>query len=547
MGFQVTEEAYQQIKNIVLDGHSLTIADIVVAARGTQEVSYLLTAEALQTIEASNALKHQFMSKEQPIYGVTTGFGDSCKRQISSVKAPLLQKNLIHFLMNGTGTIAPKDIARATMLIRANCLARGHSAVHPETIRRLLLYLDYDIIPLIPVRGSVGASGDLVPHSYLAAALIGEGEVWYKDEIRSACDVLAEIGLEPLTLEAKEGLALLNGTSFMSAFACLACWDAMELGILADVCTAMASEALRGNRGHFAAFIHEQKPHKGQITSAHLIAQLLQASQLSLDSQQILNREPDRQHRNYQELDHPVQDKYSIRCAPQITGVLYDTLDWVQKWVEIEVNSSNDNPLFDAEQRCVHNGGNFYGGHIVQAMDALKVAVANIADLLDRQLELIVDEKFNNGLSPNLIRPVQESDFEAGLHHGFKGMQLACSAMTAEALKMSGPMSIFSRSTEAHNQDKVSMGSIAAREACAIVELVQNVTAIHLIALCQALELRGSEKMSPRTFTIYELVRSRVPFVERDRRMDRDIEQVVELVRAGAFGVSVRGGGLILR
>src|SRR5436305_1206892 len=326
----------------------------------------------------------------------------------------------------------------------------------------------------------------------------------------------------------------------MSAFACLSYWDAMELAITADVCTALASEALRGNRGHFASFIHQQKPHKGQITSANLIAQLLQASQLSLDHQQILDIEPDLQHRNYQELEHAIQDKYSIRCAPHVTGVLYDTLDWVQKWVEVEINSSNDNPLFDVEQRCVHNGGNFYGGHIVQAMDALKVAVANIADLLDRQLELIVDEKFNNGLPPNLIAPVQESDVEAGLHHGFKGMQLACSAMTAEALKMSGPMSVFSRSTEAHNQDKVSMGAISAREACTIVELVQNVTAIHLIALCQALELRGREKMSPRTSTVYELVRSRVPFVEQDRRMDHDIEQIVQLLRHRVFSTTIQ-------
>src|SRR5436305_463078 len=180
------QEVCQLKRTITLDGHNLTIADIVAVARRSEEVSYLLTDETVQKIEASNALKQQLIHAEQPIYGVTTGFGDSCKRQIASAKAPLLQKNLLRFLMNGTGSIAPKEVARATMLIRANCLARGHSAVRPKIVRRLLEYLDYNIVPLIPTRGSVGASGDLVPHSYLAAALLGEGEVWYKDEGRLA-------------------------------------------------------------------------------------------------------------------------------------------------------------------------------------------------------------------------------------------------------------------------------------------------------------------------------------------------------------------------
>lgn len=486
-------------------------------------------------MRASNALKHELIQAKQPIYGVTTGFGDSWRRQISPDKTADLQRNMVLYHLNGTGNMAPIEVSRANTLIRANCLSRGNSAVRVEIVRRLLFYLEHDIVPLIPERGSVGASGDLVPNCYLAATLQGEGEVWYQGNQRKTSEVLQEVGLLPLTLEAKEGLALINGTSFMSAFAVLACWDAQELATVADICTAMASEALLGNRGHFAAFIHEQKPHQGQRTSAALIYHLLEGSQLARDHRQILAANPDLADRGYQVLEHPIQDKYSVRCAPHVTGVLYDTLDWVCDWVETEINSSNDNPLFDVATQSVHNGGNFYGGHIVQAMDALKIAVANIADLLDRQLELIVDEKFNNGLTPNLIRPVTADDYEAGLHHGFKGMQLACSAMTAEALKMTGPMSVFSRSTEAHNQDKVSMGTIAAREARAIIELVQNVTAIHLLALCQALDLRGKTRMSPQTCLVYDLVRSRVPFVASDRRMDGDIKQVVTLLQDRAI------------
>src|SRR5581483_4650014 len=208
----------------------------------------------------------------------------------------------------------------------------------------------------------------------------------------------------------------------------------------------------------------------------------------------------------FMELHRQVQDRYSIRCAPHVVGALRDTLEWLTRWVEIEINSSDDNPLFDADAGRVQSGGNFYGSHITQGMDALKVALANLCDLADRQLEVVVDEKFNMGLTPNLIPFRNADDPEAGLHHGFKGMQLCCSAMTAEALHLAAPTSIHSRSTEAHNQDKVSMGTIAARDARAIVELAQHILAIELLACCQALELRGVGDASPRTRAVFDLV-----------------------------------------
>jgi histidine ammonia-lyase len=228
-----------------------------------------------------------------------------------------------------------------------------------------------------------------------------------------------------------------------------------------------------------------------------------------------------------------VQDKYSIRCAPHITGALRDTLEWVDRWVEIEINSSDDNPLFDVGAGRVQSGGNFYGSHMTQGMDALKIALANLCDLLDRQLELVVDEKFNVGLTPNLIPYFEPTDFEAGLHHGFKGMQLSCSALTAEALKLCNPASIHSRSTEAHNQDKVSMGTIAARDARSIVEIAQHIAAIHLIALAQALDLRGIQQASPKVREAHAIIRARVAPLDRDRRMDGDIAAIVELIRSG--------------
>lgn len=515
-----------------LDGRSLTVGDVVDVAR--EGVGCSLAGKAVEKIEASRRLKEELIEQEIPIYGVTTGFGDSADRQISPQKAARLQRNMVRFLGSGTGPLASEEVVRATLLLRANCLSRGNSGVRTELVERLLYHLNQGILPAIPERGSCGASGDLVPLSYVGAALLGEEDVLYEGSLRDSAGVLREHGLQPLKLEPKEGLAITNGTSFLTAFAALAAWDAAQLAPVAEVCTAMASEALLGNKGHFNAFIHEQKPHAGKKESARNIRGLLADSGLSQDGEKVLS-EAALDGRSYQQLERQVQDKYSVRCAPDVVGCLRDTVEWALRWVEVEINSSDDNPLFDAEGWRLHSGGNFYGGHMAQAMDSLKVAVANLCDLLDRQLELVVDEKFNNGLTPNLIPYFEDDDPEAGLHHGFKGMQLCCSAMTAEALNRSNPASVFSRSTEAHNQDKVSMGTIAARDARAVVELAQNVAAIHLISLCQALDLRGSGSMSPKTHAAYRLVRDLVPFLEGDRRMGKDIERVVDLIRSGAL------------
>ena len=265
------------------------------------------------------------------------------------------------------------------------------------------------------------------------------------------------------------------------------------------------------------------------IESAANVRKLLEGSALTHDAEEIKPLGG----AGFRELERSVQDKYSIRCAPHIVGALRDTLEWVDRWIEIEINSSDDNPLFDVGAGRVQSGGNFYGSHMAQGMDAMKIAVANLCDLMDRQLELVVDEKFNVGLTPNLIPYFEADDFEAGLHHGFKGMQLSCSALTAEALKLCNPASIHSRSTEAHNQDKVSMGTISARDARSIVEIAQHVAAIHLIALAQALDLRGIDLASPKVRQAHALIRARVAPLDRDRRMDRDIASVVELIRSG--------------
>jgi histidine ammonia-lyase/phenylalanine ammonia-lyase len=522
-----------------LDGSSLTIGDALDVARGRRTVR--LADHAAEAVRACRELKMSLIAEEMPIYGVTTGFGDSAHRQVSPNKASKLQQNILRFMGVGTGPLAPAETVRVTMLLRANCLAKANSGVRVELVEHVLRLLNEDALPRIPERGSCGASGDLAPLSYVGRALAGDGLVDLRGETREASEVLQELGMEPFMLEAKEGLALTNGTSFMSAFACMAVGAARDLADLTDLLTSMASQALLGNRGHFNAFLFDQaKPHPGMVASASNIRGLLSESRLVLDSDDVVSTRLDGA--DFVELERRVQDKYSIRCAPHVNGVLRDLLAWVEEWVTIEINSSDDNPLFNVGGGRVESGGNFFGSQIGQAMDSLKVALANVCDLLDRQLELLVDEKFNNGLTPNLIPRFAPDHPEAGLHHGFKGMQLCCSAMTAEAIKLCNPATIHSRSTECHNQDKVSMGTIAARDARSIVELAENIAAIHLIASCQALELRGVDGCSPRTREAFELVRERVAFLDEDRYLDQDIARTVELIQSGRLSELVAAG-----
>ncbi|MGH3679900.1 MAG: HAL/PAL/TAL family ammonia-lyase [Natronosporangium sp.] len=513
----------------VLDGRSLTVA-MVVHVAGHPFSRVRLAMDAVDRLHESRSLLRSLLDQGRPIYGVTTGFGDSADRQITATSAAELQRNMIRYHLNGVGPTTPPEVVRATLLIRANCLARGSSAVNPAIVQRLLDLLRHDALPVIPERGSVGASGDLVPMCYIAAALSGEGELALDGVVRPATEVLARLAIPVTDPEAKDGLALINGTSFSAAFAALALAEAAELAVVAEAATALAAEALTGNRGHYAAFIHEAKAHPGQVRSAAVIRRLLADSGLALDHSQVLELNEPLGGQGFQRLRRTIQDRYSLRCAPHVIGVLRDTISWAGQWLETEINSSNDNPLFDVGAGMVHSGGNFYGGHVAQAMDALKVAVASVADLLDRQVGLLVDEKFNNGLTPNLVSADLDRR-QAGLHHGFKGMQLAGSAVAAEALAGCLPVSIFSRSTEAHNQDKVSMSPIAARSARAVVGLAQEMAAIHLVTACQAVDLRGADRAGRWTRQVRDLIRGVSPPVAGDRRLDGDVAAVLALIR----------------
>jgi histidine ammonia-lyase len=408
------------------------------------------------------------LDKEGVIYGVTTGYGDSCVVAVPLAHVEALPRHLYTFHGCGLGKHLNAAATRAVLAARLQSLCHGVSGVRIELLERLQAFIEHDVLPLIPEEGSVGASGDLTPLSYVAATLSGEREVLFKGQQRSAAEVHRELGWTPLVLRPKEALALMNGTAVMTGLACLAFARADYLLKLATRITALNVVALQGNPEHFDERLFAAKPHPGQLQVAAWLRQ-----DLAIDAPTAPL--------------HRLQDRYSLRCAPHVLGVLADSLGWLRGFIETELNSANDNPIIDAEEERVLHGGHFYGGHIAFAMDSLKNLVGNVADLLDRQLALLVDVRYNHGLPSNLSGAPAE---RAMLNHGYKAVQIGASAWTAEALKNTMPASVFSRSTECHNQDKVSMGTIAARDALRSLELTEQVAAATLLAANQGVWLR---------------------------------------------------------
>jgi histidine ammonia-lyase len=456
------------MRSAVFGPIALSIEDIVAIAR-REAVPRLCDEPAFaEMIESGARFLDEMIAEKGEIYGVTTGYGDSCDKKVPRDRCYELPINLSRFHGCGLGDYFSPEQTRAIIAVRLASLCAGHSGVSFGLLRALVGLLEQDILPLIPQEGSVGASGDLTPLSYVVAAIIGEREVLFHGERTSAASALAAVGQAPVRLRPKEALAIMNGTAAMTGVACLAYARAEYLGELASSLTAMSSIALKGNAYHFDERLFSLKPHPGQTRSADIVRR-------GLGGCSALGTMPKR-----------IQDPSSIRCAPHVIGVLFDALSFFRGTIEIEINSANDNPVVDPETRSIMHGGHFYGGHIAFVMDSLKNTVANVADLLDRQLALLVDEKYNRGLPPNL----SGAGGDYSLSHGFKAVQIGASAWTAEALKTTMPASVFSRSTECHNQDKVSMGTIAARDCVRALELTEQVAAALLLADTQALRLR---------------------------------------------------------
>lgn len=503
------------MKTVCFDGSAISIEQINAVAH--QQASGTLgdSPAFVEKISKGVRFLDSLLEEEGVIYGVTTGYGDSCTTMIPKALVTELPKHLYTFHGCGLGEVFDPVSSRAIVAARLNSLVQGVSGVRYELLQQLQRLLENDILPVIPQEGSVGASGDLTPLSYIAAVLCGEREVFYKGQRRATAEVFAELNIQPLTLRPKEGLAIMNGTAVMTALACLAYQRADYLCRLSSRITALSSIAMQGNAYHFDALLFSVKPHPGQGQIAAWIHKDLNVGDAPRHSSRL-------------------QDRYSIRCAPHIIGVLQDSLPWLRQFIETELNSANDNPIVDGEGEHVLHGGHFYGGHIAFAMDSMKNAIANVADLLDRQMAQLCDVKFNQGLPANLSGAPAD---RAPINHGFKAVQIGCSAWTAEALKQTLPASIFSRSTECHNQDKVSMGTIAARDCLRVLQLTEQVTAAMLLASVQGVRLRLNRgdiqysSLSAGVQQTLEQVEAVFPFLAEDRPLESTLRETVGLIQ----------------
>ncbi len=514
------------VRDIIIGEDKISLKDIIIIAQGHSRVKISSDIKFTEKINNSRKNLISLMERDVPIYGVTTGYGKSCGNRLKMDFAEKNGINLTRFHGCGTGEPIGIEETRAAMICRIISLAKGYSGVTGELLEQLAAFINNGITPVVPSEGSVGASGDLTPMSYVAASLAGERDVYYKGRRVPARDALKESGLAPYELKAKESLAIMNGTTTMTGIAVMVIHRAKNILDAAVKAAALTSHSLMGNRHHFHPTISRIKPHPGQIAVSGTINSLLESPDDVNDSELEASE------------SSTLQDPYSLRCSPQILGVVYDTLQWVEEWVETEANSVNDNPLVDPDTGELLMGGNFYGGHIAASMDSLKAVLASVADMSDRQVMLMVDPHVNRGLPADLVSVDDEERF---FNHGFKAMSISSSALTAEALKLTMPAAVFSRSTESHNQDKVSLGTIAARDALRITELVSRVVSIHLMAAAQACELRGNMEKREKIESLVNCIRSYAEKTVEDRPMDRDIEKISEKILGtgicGEYGI----------
>jgi histidine ammonia-lyase len=508
----------QHTRRVVqFDQNRLSIEDIVDIARGNACATLSDDPLFRAAIARGADFLDRLLREDGTIYGVTTGYGDSCTVTVPPELVAELPHHLYTYHGCGLGEYFTAEQTRAIMAVRLASLSKGYSGVSVELLLQITRLLDAGLLPLIPSEGSVGASGDLTPLSYLAAVMCGEREVLRDGVQVPAAQALEVAGITPLRLRPKEGLALMNGTAVMTALACMAYDRAEYLVRLTTRITALASFAMDGNAHHFDEVLFSAKPHPAMQQVAAWLRSDLPTDQWERNGKRL-------------------QDRYSIRCAPHVIGVLADAMPFFRSSIENELNSANDNPLIDPDGERVLHGGHFYGGHIAFAMDSMKNAVANLADLLDRQMALLVDSRYNHGLPANLSGATGP---RAAINHGLKALQISASAWTAEALKLTMPASVFSRSTECHNQDKVSMGTIAARDCLRVLELTEQVVAALLITVRQGvwLRIRATPDVLPQAALadMMEALAADIQVVEEDRRLEPDLRLLLARIRSKAW------------
>ena len=492
---------------IELNGQGLSLEQVISVARRGEHAQ--IAAGAAPLIDRARVYVEGKLDSGAVVYGLTTGFGKFSDTYISREDAAKLQRNLIISHACAMGEPLPREVVRAVMLLRANALCRGNSGIRRSTIETLLAMLNAGVHPIIPEKGSLGASGDLAPLAHMVLVMIGEGEAEYKGERMAGALAMEKAGIKTVELAAKEGLALINGTQVMTAIGSLAAYDAMRLAKLADIAAAMTCEAQLGIKKAFDPKVQAVRAHEGQGACAANLLRLLEGSALAFDTQ-----------------SGKVQDAYSIRCVPQIHGGCRDAISYVCAAATRELNSVTDNPIIFPEEDEAISGGNFHGEPMALAFDFLGIAMAELADVSERRTERLVNPALSNGLPAFLTK-------HGGLNSGFMIAQYAAASMVSENKVLAHPASVDSIPSSANQEDHVSMGTTAARKARAILDNAEKVLAIELFAAAQALWLRGEEKLAPATKAVYNRIREKVPPVNEDVVMYTNMNIVNEMVRSG--------------
>lgn len=496
----------KKMKHVELTGEGLTVEKVVAVARFQAEVS--ISKEAVEKMRKSRARVEQIVESEVPTYGINTGFGDFSTISIDKGNIKNIQKNLILSHCVATGKPYEKEVVLAIMLLRANALCIGFSGIRPEVVQTLVKMINQKVIPVIPQKGSLGASGDLAPLAHMVLPLIGYGKAVYEGEELDGADAMKRAGIPLVELEAKEGLALINGTQAMTAVGTLAYYDALMAAQLADIACAMSMEALLALTNAFDERVQAVRPHEGQAAVAKNIRMLTTGSRILEKSKHLR-----------------VQDAYALRCVPQVHGAIRDALSYVRHTLDIELNSVTDNPIVFLDNGDVISGGNFHGEPMALAFDFLGIAVSEIASISERRLERMVNGALNNGLPEFLTK-------HGGLNSGFMICQYCAASMVSENKVLAHPASVDSIPSSANQEDHVSMGTTAARKLREIVENALSVLAFEFMAAAQGMDLR-EDVPSPVSQEVKELIREKLPMLEEDREMRQDVEKMNRLVRSG--------------
>ena len=498
-----------------LDGQNLSLAQVVAVAHGKEHV-VLSSASRARVVQSRKVVK-QIVAEGRTVYGVNTGFGKLSDVHIERSQLRALQLNLVRSHSCGVGPPLSEAEARAMLLLRANVLALGFSGCRPRLIETLIAMIERGVTPVIPEKGSVGASGDLAPLAHLALTVIGEGEAFYRGQRMPGAEAMRRAEIEPVELEVKEGIALLNGTQAMAAVGGLALHRAERVARLADVAGAMTLEAVRGTPVAFDERIHLARPHPGQIEVAAHLRELLRDSQIR---------------QSHLENDPRVQDAYSLRCMPQVHGAIRGALRHAREIVEIETGSATDNPLVFAETGDVFSGGNFHGAPLALSFDYAAIAMTDLMSISERRIDRLVNPDSNEDLPPFLTS-------HPGAASGFMMMQIVAAALLSEAKVLAHPASIDNVPTDGGKEDHVSMGMTAATKLRSIVDNGELITAIELITAAEGLEYRAPLQPGRGVKQAYEIVRRHVTRLTSDRAMSGEIQMIAEAIRAGEFDASV--------